>query len=88
MFLHALEMSRLGLKKLLIVTVETNVVVIVLHALWDLDLEELWIEFVRGKDRKWLPVHAYAKALGDEICKAVLFWYILTGCVPVPWKRK
>ena len=32
MFLHALEMSRLGLKKLLIVTVDTDVVVIALYA--------------------------------------------------------
>ena len=80
MFLHAVEMSRLGLKKLLIVTVDTDIVVIALYAFWDLDLEELWIEFGRGKDRGWLPVHAYAKALGDEICEAVLFWYALTGC--------
>ena len=45
MFLHALEMSGLGLKKLLIVTVDTDVVVIALYAFWDLDLEKLWIEF-------------------------------------------
>ena len=80
MFLHALEMSGLGLKKLLIVTVDTDVVVIALYAFWHLELEELWIEFGRKKDRKWLPVHAYAKALGEEICRAVLFWYAFTGC--------
>ena len=40
MFLHEWEMSRLGLKKLLIVIVDT-VVVIALYALWDLDLEKL-----------------------------------------------
>ena len=39
----------LGLKKLLIVTVDTDVVVIALYALQDLDLKELWIEFGRGK---------------------------------------
>ena len=70
----------LGLKKLLIVTVDTDVVVIALYALQDLDLEELWIEFGRGKDRNWLPVHAYAKALGKDICWAVLFWYAFRGC--------
>ena len=32
MFLHALEMSRLGLKKLLIVAVDTDVVAILLYA--------------------------------------------------------
>ena len=73
MFLYALEMSRLGLKKLLIVTVDTDVVLIALYAFWDLDLEELWIEFGKGKDRKWLPVHAYVKALGVETWRAVTF---------------
>ena len=79
MFLHALEMSRLGLKKLLIVTVDADVVIITLYAFWDLDLE-LWIEFGRGKDRKWLSVNAYAKTLGEEICRAILFWYACTEC--------
>ena len=54
-------------------TVDTDVVVIALYTFLDLDLEELWIEYGRGKDRKWLPVHAYTKALGEEICRAVLF---------------
>ena len=43
MFLHALDMSRLGLKKLFTGTVDTDVVVIALYAFWDLDLEELSI---------------------------------------------
>ena len=79
MFLHALEMSRLGVKKLFIVTLD-DVVAIALYTFWDLDLEELWTEFNRGKDRKRLPVHAYAKALREEICRVVLFWYPFTGC--------
>ena len=36
MFLHALDMFRLGLKKLLMVTVDTDAVVIALYAFWDL----------------------------------------------------
>ena len=52
MFLDALEITRLGLKKLPRVTVDTDVVVIALYTFWDLDLEELWIEFGRGKDCK------------------------------------
>ena len=41
MFLDALEITTLGLKKLLRVTVDTDVVVIALYIFWDLDLEEL-----------------------------------------------
>ena len=39
MFLHAMEMSMLGLKELFTVTVDTDVVVIVWYAFWDLDLK-------------------------------------------------
>ena len=41
MFLDVLEITTLGLKKLLRVTVDTDVVVIALYIFWDLDLEEL-----------------------------------------------
>ena len=68
-------------------TVDTDVVVIALYAFWDLDLEELWIEFDRGKNRKSLPVHAYAKALGKEICSAVLFWYTFHDKKWNTWER-
>ena len=76
MFLHALEMSRLGLKKLLIVNVDIDFVVIALTLLGFGD----WVEFSSGKGRKWQPVHAYTKSLGQEICKAILFWYDFTDC--------
>ena len=49
MFLHALGQSKRGFKKLLIITVDTDVVVIALYAYWDLDVKELWIEFGTGK---------------------------------------
>ena len=45
----------------MIITVDTDVVVITLHGNWDLDVFELWIEFGKGKDHQWLPIHSYAK---------------------------
>ena len=80
MFIHAKELIRLGFKKLMIVTVDTDVVVIAMYIYWDLDVEELWIEFGAGKFKRWLPIHAYAHKLGEEVCRALLFWYALTGC--------
>ena len=38
MFLHAMEQSRSGLKRLMIVTKDTDVVVIMLYAYWDLNV--------------------------------------------------
>ena len=40
----------MGFKKLLIVTVYCDIVVIALNAYWDLDVDELWVEFGKGKD--------------------------------------
>ena len=64
-FLRAMEQSQLQFKKLVIVTVDPNVVVIALYAYWDLNVTELWIEFDTRKDRWWLPVHSYAELLGE-----------------------
>ena len=49
MFLHALGQSKRGFKKLLIITVDTDVVVIALYAYWDLDVK---IAVGRVWDRK------------------------------------
>ena len=38
-------MCKNGLKKLMIVIIDTDVVIIALYAFWDLDVDELWIEF-------------------------------------------
>ena len=74
MFIHVKEFSRLGYRKITVVTVDTDVVVISLYALWDVYpiLKELWIEFDEGKHRKWILAHIYTKTLGEEICRALL----------------
>ena len=41
MFIHAKELIRLGFKKLMLVSVDTEVVVIAMCVFWDLDVEEL-----------------------------------------------
>ena len=78
MFIHAKELIRLGSKKLMLVSVDTDV--IAMYVLWDLDVEELWIEFGARKYKRWLPIHTYAHEVGEEVCRALLFWYALTGC--------
>ena len=53
MLLHAKDMSKNGLTKLMIVTVDTDVVTIALYAFWNLDIDELWKVFVKRKDKRW-----------------------------------
>ena len=78
--LHAMEKSRLGFKRLMIVTVDTDLVVIAFYAYWDLNVTKLWIEFGTRKDRRWLSVHSYAELLKERVYRAAIFCFALTGC--------
>ena len=42
-------------------------------------LSELWIEFGKGEECEWLSIHSYAEIFGKRVCRAVIFWYFLTG---------
>ena len=74
-FLRAMEQSQLGFKRLMIVTVDTDVVVIALYVYWDLNVNVLWINFSTEKNRRWLPIHSYGELFGESERRAVIFWY-------------
>ena len=80
MLLHVRELCRLGYNRITIITCDTDVVVIALYAFWFLNIVELWVEFSSGKDKRWIPLHLYDKALGEELCTALPFWFAFTGC--------
>ena len=50
--------------KVMVTTVDSDVVVIALHHFFSLDIEELWIDFGVGIHRRYLPIHEYAINLG------------------------
>ena len=79
-FLHVKHCADSGHSKVAIRTVDTDVVVIAISCFHSLKVEELWIEFGVGKSRRWLPVHSYVHALGQDVCKGLPFWYAFTGC--------
>ena len=79
-FLHAKSASDNGIRKLSIVTVDTDVVVVALYHFLSLNLDELWIEIGVGQNRRYLPIHTYAAVLKEKNCRALLFLYAVTGC--------
>lgn len=79
-FVHLRDMKIVGHRKVLIRTVDTDIVVIALSMFQQLDLEELWIEFGFGKTKRWIPVHLLSISLGKEKCEALPLWFALTGC--------
>ena len=79
LLLHILSGSSCGYKKISIVTVDPDVVVISLYHFFSLDLEDLWIEFGTGRNERYFSIHQFAKSLSEEVCKALL-WFTFTGC--------
>lgn len=66
-------------KKFMILANDTDVV-ISLYVFFNLGVDELWIEYGFGRHHRRLPKHSYTSALGEELCRALPFWYALTGC--------
>ena len=71
-FVHAKHASVNGMKRTLIRTVDTDVVI--------LDVEELWIAFEVGKHLHYLSIHKIASSLNTEQCEGLPFFHVLTGC--------
>ena len=68
------------LEKILVLTVDTDLVVIALGVFHKLNTAELWIEMGVGGSKQWIPIHKYSQLLGEDVCKALPFWFALTGC--------
>ena len=66
MFLHAKDAAVNGSDSIMIVSSDTDVVVIGISVFAQLDVEQLWIAFGKGKDFRWIPIHDIAKTLGPK----------------------
>ena len=80
--LHTLHQIRSKSRKVCISTVDTDVIVIALSKFYELStvgLEELWVEFGVGVNRKWIALHRLAHSLSPPKCGAFPSWYALTG---------
>ena len=77
--LHAVDGSQ-TYKNILIINVDTDVVIIALSHFFPLNLNELWVEFGVGQNRKYLPIHKIAYSLREETCRALPMWFTLAGC--------
>ena len=68
MFVHVYDASVNGYKKIKVVAVDTDVIVIAIGIYDLLSVSELWIEFGTGGDRCWYSINIYANLLGREKC--------------------
>ena len=79
MLLHAAYLVNDGIQRIMIRTVDTDVVVIAISVIHKLDISSLWIAFRVEKNFRYIPVHVIAVQLGPYKIRALLFFHAFTG---------
>ncbi len=81
MMLHVAYAAHHNHHKIIVRTVDTDVVVLDVHIAQNLSPEdELWLKFGTGKNLRYLAAHTIASILGPEKTQALPMFHTLTGC--------
>ena len=81
MMLHVAHAAQHGHHKILVRTVDTDVVVLAVMVAETLPAEdEVWLAFGTGKHFRYLAAHQIAVCLGPEKSLALPMFHALTGC--------
>ena len=84
LLLHAAHCLATGHERIMVTTVDSDVVVLAIFAAAALNplykLEKLWVEFMVGKKRYYIPAHELASTMEPEKVRAMPIFYAITGC--------
>jgi len=81
LMLHAKHAVDCGHTKVLIRTVDSDVVIIAVYAFSHMgNIEQLWIDFGVGKARRHIAVHSVVNGLPCYIVDNIPFFHAFTGC--------
>jgi len=80
MILHAADAAHRGIRRIMIKTVDTDVIVLAVAHKHQIACEELWIAFGAGKHFHYIAAHELAAALGRDKAKALAVFRAFTGC--------
>jgi len=80
MLLHAAHAAANGHTRVMIKTVDNDVVVLAIACFERIGTSELWIAFGAAKNLRFIAVHELVKILGSDRCKALPFFHAFTGC--------
>ena len=78
--LHVAQGAAQGHAKIMIKTVDTDIVVLATAYVVKLSIQELWVDFGVGKHTRCIPAHKIAQDLGPDTCEALPFFHSITGC--------
>ena len=79
LILHVADAARCGYTKVMIRTVDTDIVIIAVTAFQHITLSQLWIAFGVGKHLRYLSVHDISCSMGQEKSQALLAFHSCTG---------
>lgn len=81
MFLHVIDITLQGHSKIIIQTVDTDVLVLAVSVLARLKdhPEKLWVDFGAEKCRKYVPVHIIFNNLRESRARGLSFLHAFTG---------
>ena len=79
LLLHVADTANQGFTKVMVRTVDTDVVISV-AAFQQIQLSELWVAFGNGKHFRYLPVHDICQCIGPVKSRVLLAFDAFTGC--------
>ena len=82
MMLHAAAAMKCGHRRILIRTVDTDVVVLPVWIAQECHelIDELWLAFGTGKNIRYIAAHELLACLGPEKSKSLPVFHAITGC--------
>ena len=80
LMLHCLHAAMHGMRRIVVRTVDTDVVVLAIAFFDRLSVEQLWIYFGVGRHTRLIAVHDVAAVLGPQKCHALPVFHALSGC--------
>ena len=66
--------------KIIIRTVDTDVIVLAVSNFRRMGISEMWISFGVGKQYRYIPIHDIFRAMGDEKAQALHVFHAFTDC--------
>ena len=80
MILHLQDAVNVGYNKVILRTVDTDVVVLAVAATVEIDIQELWVAFGTGRHFRYIPAHEIATALGPDKSRSLPIFHAYMGC--------
>ena len=80
MLLHAVDSANKGYRRIILGTVDTDVLILAVSSVMSLDDTEIWIALGTGEHLRYIPAHDIAKELGQEKALPLPMFHAFTGC--------